>query len=103
MNPIEKLIEFFNILLACSAMAATDTNIGGQDFLVQHWRCNTTDSVIHIDAWRIWCTTNGYKYMGRPFFLEFDGHHAYYLDQFGYIRNGEGALLINSYRPPCGS
>lgn len=103
MNPIEQLIAFLNILVACSALATTEQVIGGQEFLIQHWRCNTTSHATLIDGWRPWCKVNGYKYMGRPFFLEFDGRQAYYLDQFGEVLAGEGALVSNAYHPPCGS
>ena len=103
MNPIERLIDFLNILLACSALAASEQTINGQDYLVQHWQCRTSSTLILIDSWRGWCTTNGYQYMGRPFFLEFDGRYAYYLDQFGEVLSGDGALVSNAYHPPCGS
>lgn len=103
MNPIEQLIGFLNILVACTALSATEQTVNGQDFLIQHWQCRTTHSTVLIDGWRVWCTTNGYKYMGRPFFLEFDGRQAYYLDQFGEVLSGDGALMSNAYRPPCGS
>lgn len=103
MNPIEQLIGFLNILVACTALSATEQTVSGQDFLIQHWQCRTTHSTVLVDGWRVWCTTNGYKYMGRPFFLEFDGRQAYYLDQFGEVLSGDGALVSNAYRPPCGS
>ena len=103
MNPIEQLIGFLNILVACTALSATEQTVSGQDFLIQHWQCRTTHSTVLVDGWRVWCTTNGYKYMGRPFFLEFDGRQAYYLDQFGEVLSSDGALVSNAYRPPCGS
>ena len=53
MNPIEQLINFLNVLLACTAMATTEQTISGRDFLVQHWQCKTTNAVTHIDGWRV--------------------------------------------------
>lgn len=103
MNPIEQLIGFLNILLACTALAATEQKVDGQEFLVQHWQCQTTSSTMTVESWRGWCLTNSYKYMGRPFFLAFNGHQAYYLNQFGEVLAGDGALVSNAYHPPCGS
>ena len=103
MNPIEQLIRIINILAACTALSASEMRIDGNDYLIQHWTCQTDHRVIAVDAWRKWCTTNGYKYMGRPFFLEFDKQQAYYLDRFGSVLSGDGALVSNAYQPMCGS
>ena len=104
MNPIEELMHLLNVLLACTALQASETRINQQDFLVQHWSCSSQEHVILVDGWRKWCTANnGYKYMGRPFFLEFDRMSAYYVNQFGEVMFRQGALMTNAYQPPCGS
>lgn len=102
MNPIEAALDWINISLACGALMASASVINGHEYWIQHWRCETTRGVIHVNSWRLWCETNGYKYLGRPFFVEYDElHEAEYLGRFGDVMRSQGAELSNAYQPPC--
>jgi hypothetical protein len=104
MNPIEEAIRWLNILLACAALSADEQRVNGTDYLLQNWVCQTSQGPVHVAAWRKWCETNGYKYLGRPFFMEYkELHEAEYINRFGEVQRGEGAQVMNAYQPPCGS
>lgn len=105
MDAIAFLIYFVNMLTNCSAEKMDTIRLGGQDYQRQAWTCKVDQGPITVRAWRVWCETNGHKYMGRPFFLEFRelGEWAYYGNRFGEIQGGPGAMLENAYVPPCGS
>ncbi len=104
MNPIEEAIRWLNILLTCAALSADAQRVGGEEYLLQNWVCQTSQGAVHVVAWRRWCDTNGHKYMGRAFFLEYkELQEAEYINRFGEVQRGPGAQVSEAYQPPCGS
>ena len=105
MNLLEHLIAMLiNGMVACSAQPIEAQHIMGHNYEVQTWVCQSTKGPFTIRVWLNECDTGRTKYRGRPFFLKFSEEGtAYYLNQFGEVMIGQGAMLNDAYQPPCGS
>jgi len=83
----------------CTALPAEVRHVGPTTYQVLSWTCGPRT----WHAWQKWCT-DGQGYFGWPFFLEeTSSHMALYLNRFGEVHSGQGALLENAYVPHCGS
>ncbi len=103
MNPLETLLDFINNCLACSALAISIQAIDHRDYQVQSWVCQMQYGPVIISAWRGECDTGHTKYWGRFFYAKADKDRVYYMDRFGNINQGEGAMIHDAYQAPCGS
>jgi len=97
---------FLNMSTGCDALKADVMRVGGQDYLVQSWRCEDKAGKVHL--WRTWqrecVANNGQSFYGRPYFLEDTvSRAAFYMNQFGELQGGLGAIIENAYVGPCGS
>lgn len=97
---------FLNMSTGCDALKADVMRVGGQDYLVQSWRCEDKAGKVHL--WRTWqrecVANNGQSFYGRPYFLEDTTTHlGIYHNRFGEIQGGFGAAIENAYVGLCGS
>mgnify|MGYP003453681492 CR=1 FL=1 len=97
---------FLNLSTGCDALKAEVMRVGGQDYLIQSWRCEDKAGQIHL--WRTWqrecVASNGQRFYGRPYFLEdTTSHLGIYHNRFGEIQGGFGAAIENAYVGLCGS
>ena len=97
---------FLNLSTGCDALKASVMTMSGQDYLVQSWRCEDKTGKVHL--WRTWqrecIAQNGYRFYGRPYFLEdTTSHLGIYANRFGEIQGGIGASIEQAYVGLCGS
>ena len=103
MNPLEQMTDFINVLVACTALMATEQKIGMDYYQVQHWVCQTQNGPIAINAWRRPCQGGHTASVSRLIFLEIAGRGNWYTEQFGGVMVDPQARLEDAYQTVCGS
>lgn len=101
MNPIEFLAHFVNVLMACSALVVTETNLNHKTYLIQEWICQTSGGPVQVRLYSSECHAGSYKYWNRANYIKV-GETACYINQFGEVYCGEGAQVDQAYTPNCG-
>jgi hypothetical protein len=95
------LTMFLNFSDPCHALPSKEVRVGNQDYLVLEYACG-------VHQWQIWerqcLSQSGNKYWGRPYFMqELHSHWAFYVNRFGELQGGLGAVITEAYLPACGS
>ena len=92
---------FLNFSDGCSASPAEARKVNGEQYQVLAYDCGTH----HWQVWQHECVMpNGTRYYGRPYFLtDADTSFSFYLNRFGELQGGYGALIQEAYLPLCGS
>ena len=90
--------DFFKLNEQCNALPADETTISGTSYRLRLYRCGHR-------LWRLWQYRCPEGYWSRVFQLDQADPHedSYYLDRFAGLHNGKPSLLVEAYRPTCGS
>ena len=104
MTGVELIAVFINMLVSCSAMPMYETRIGGHDYQIQAWACQTSQGPLVVKTWRGTCSSGHVQYWGHSYYMLIEGLNVgIQQNRFGETHIGEGAGVQDAYTPECGS
>ena len=98
-DTLERMEEdFLKLSEPCNALQAEEMMLGGTPYRLRLYRCG-------YRLWRLWQYRCPEGYWSRVFQIDqADANEdSYYLDRFAGLHNGKPGVLVDAYRPTCGS